>query len=101
MPLSRDKNGRVHVPGDRVTRTGVGCLGFVAKDERAADMLRDNPVELIWGRRWTGSEVVVSGDQGEVNTGPAPAPCADGGAEVPGLSIRPCIKSPSIRSSSG
>ncbi len=63
--LSRDKNGRMHVPGDRVTRTGLGCFGFVAKDERAANMFRDNPVEPERGRWRTGSEVVVSGDQGE------------------------------------
>ena len=90
MRLSRDKNGRVHVPGDRVTRTGLGRLGFVAEDERVAKMLRDNPVEPERGRWWTGSTVVVSGDQGEENTGPALAPCVDAGAEVP-AAIDPAV----------
>ena len=89
-PLSRDRNGRVHVPGDRVTKTGLGCLDFVAEDERATNVLRDNPVEPERGRWRTGSEVVVSGDQGEKHSGPAPAPFVDGGAEVT-AAIHPAV----------
>ena len=83
MPFSRDKNGRVYVARDRVTRMGVGCFGFVAEDEGTANMLRDNPVEPEWGRRRAGAEIMVSRDKGQENTGPEPSPCADDGVKVP------------------
>jgi len=90
VPFSRDKNGRVLVPGDCVTRTGIGCLGFVAEDERPVNMLGDNSIEPEWGRRRPGSEVVVPGDQGDESAGPALAPCVDGGAELP-TAIDPAV----------
>ena len=75
-------DGRVHVSRDRVPGQNGFWLVLVGKEEREGVVLRADAIQSERGRRCTGLQVVISGDERQSDIAPAPAPGVDGGMQA-------------------